>query len=356
MTRTTEASAHRDVSLKHVAHRSGVSFQTAGKVLNGKGTVSPHTRKRILDAAQSLGYVPNLLARSLISRTTMTVGVIAMDFSDTTLAQHIVGMEREARRHGHCLIIGSLARDGSDAENYIRVLLERRVDGIIMNAPVTEGSDRVGEILRSSVPVVSLHPIHGGGVSLVTADDSLTGLLPVRHLIALGHRRIGMITGRREREISRIRSQAYRDALHDAGIAFDETLVEEGDWEVEGGHHATHRLLDRASDVTAIYAQNDMMAMGALSALHERGRRVPAECAVVGCDDLPISSRMIPSLTTVHIPFYAVGEAAMGLLVEQIATRNREPRHDVLPVHMVYRASSGMATVEAPAAGPSPEP
>ncbi len=331
---------YHHVSLKQVASQAGVSFQTASKVLNGKGTVSAPTRERILAAARSLQYVPNGLARSLISRTTTTIGVIATDFSDTTLAQHIVGMEREARRQGHCVIIGSLDRRGSDAEEYLRALLERRVDGIIMNAPVTEGSARVGEILRGSVPVVSLHPIHGGGISLVTADDALTGLLPVRHLIAMGHRRIAMITGTREREIRRIRSRAYRQALAEAKISFDTALVEEGRWEIEGGHQATHRLLDRAPDLTSIFAQNDMMAIGALSALHERGRRVPEDCAVVGCDDLPIASRTIPPLTTVHIPFYEVGVAAMRLLIEQVGATVREPKQVTLPVRMVYRASA----------------
>jgi DNA-binding LacI/PurR family transcriptional regulator len=330
-------------SLKDVAAKAGVSFQTASKVLNGKGTVSPATRSRILEAAESLEYVPNALARSLMSRNTATIGVIATDLSDTTLAQHIVGVEREARRRGLCVIIGSLDRSGSDAEAYLKVLLERRVDGIIIDAPVTESDVRVGEILRGPVPAVSLHEVAGGGISMVTIDDKLSGLLPVRHLLSLGHRQIGMVTGVRRRHVTAERTEAYLQALDEFGITFDPALVEEGDWEVEGGYRAAQRLLDRAPDVTAIYAQNDVMAMGVLSGLHDRGLRVPEDCSVVGCDNLPLAARTIPPLTTVDVPFYRTGELAMETLLELIATKPAKPIVRVLPVHMVYRASTSIA-------------
>ena len=327
-------------SLRDVAAKAGVSFQTAGKVLNGKGGFSPATRARILAAAEALEYVPNALARSLATRNTYTIGVIATDLSDTTLAQHIVGVEREARRRGLCVIIGSLDRSGSDAEAYLKILLERRVDGIIIDAPVTESNVRVGEILRGSVPTVSLHEIAGGGVSVVTIDDRLSGLLPVRHLLSLGHKRIGMVTGARRRRVTTERTGAYRQALNEFGVSFDPALVEEGNWEVEDGYRGAQRLLDRAPDISAIYAQNDMMAIGVLGAIHDRGLRVPEDCAVVGCDNLPMASRTIPPLTTVDIPFYDTGEKAMQALIQLMATDRPEPIRHVLPVHMIYRSST----------------
>jgi DNA-binding LacI/PurR family transcriptional regulator len=335
-------------SLKDVAARAGVSFQTAGKALSGKGRVSRATRQRVVDAADGLGYVPNAIARSLISRSTGTIGVIATEFSDTTLAQHIVGIEREARRQGLCVIIGSLDRSGSDCEQYLRLLLERRVDGILMVAPIIESNQRIGELLRGTVPTVSLHGVAGGGVSTVMADDIQSALLPVRHLLALGHVRIGTITGWRGRQVAQARVAGYKQALAEAGLDYDEALVEEGDWEVSGGYSATHRLLDRVPDVTAIYVQNDMMGVGVLSALHHRGRRVPEDCAVAACDDLPIASRTIPPLTTVRIPFVEIGEAAARLLVEQLAGGSQKPAEVVLPVHLQYRASSRAAESDEP--------
>ena len=332
------------VSLKDVAARAGVSFQTASKVLNGKGTVSAETRRRILGAADALGYVPNALARSLLTSRTCTIGVIASDFSDTVLSQIVVGVEREARRHGHCVIIGSVDRDGSDGARYLRELIERRVDGIVTVAPKLEGDPRVGELLRGGVPAVTTHHVAGGGVSVVRPDDFQAAFLATRHLTALGHRRIGTITGCRAGRVSHIRVEGYRHALVESGIPFDPDLVEAGDWEVEGGYQATHRLLDRAPDLTAVFAQNDPMAVGVLSALHDRGWGVPDDCAVVGCDDLTLAARTIPPLTTVHVPFLETGETAARLLVESIgaraAKRTPEPRQVLLPVHLVYRASS----------------
>ncbi len=327
-------------SLKDVAAKANVSFQTAGKALAGKGRVAPETRRRILEAAAALGYVPNALARGLISRRTGTIGVIATELSDTTLAQHIVGIEREARRQGRCVIIGSLDRTGSDCEEYLRLLLERRVDGIVVVAPVIESDARIGELLRSTVPAVCLHQIAGGGVSTVMADDLESGLLPTQHLLALGHRRIGMITGPRWRQVAQARSVGYRRGLEEAGIPYDDALVEEGDWEVSGGYSAAHRLYDRAPDLGAVYVQNDMMGVGVLSALQHRGLKVPEDCAVVGCDDLPIASRTIPPLTSVRIPFVEIGEAATRVLVDQMGRDGRNPVHLVLPVTLRYRAST----------------
>ncbi|MGH3144290.1 MAG: LacI family DNA-binding transcriptional regulator, partial [Rubrobacter sp.] len=163
-----------------------MSFQTAGKVLNGKGSVSPQTRERILEAARGLGYVPNALARSLVTRSTCTLGIVASDLSDTELARFVVGAEREARRSGHGVLIGSIDRDGTDAERYLRMLLERRVDGILTAAPQLERDAGVGRLLRGSVPAVSLHRVPGGGVSLVGSDHVRTAKLATRHLLGLG--------------------------------------------------------------------------------------------------------------------------------------------------------------------------
>ena len=342
------------VSLKDVAARSGVSFQTASKVLNGKGTVAAETRQRILGAAEELGYVPNALARGLLSRRTRTIGVVASDFSDTVLSQVVVGVEREARRHGHGVIIGSVDPEGSDGVRSLHALIERRVDGIVTVAPKLEGDRAFGALLRGPIAAVSTHRVAGGGVSVVEPDDAGAASLATRHLAALGHRRIGTITGRGDRRASHARVAGYRRALAETGIPFDPDLVEEGDWEPEGGYQAGHRLLDRAPDLSAVFVQNDPMAAGLLAALHDRGRRVPADCAVVGCDNLTLAARTIPPLTTVAIPLVETGEIAARLLVgvveERAAGRTPEPRRLVLPVGLVYRASSGTPAPGTPAA------
>lgn len=330
------------VSIKDIAARAGVSFQTVSKVLKGKGSVSPETRAWILEVAEQLGYVPNAVARSLVSQRTGTIGIVATDFSDYVLSQLVVGAEHEARRQGQCAIVGSVDAEGADSERYVRLLMERRVDGILLAAPQLEQNERIGEVLRGQLPVVSIHHIAGGGIVTVGSHQSQVGLIATQHLLELGHRRIGTIVGPRDRRVSQSRLRGYQRALHAVHIAFDPELVEESDWQVEGGYEAARRLLLRVPDLTAIFVQNDMMALGVLSALHDQGRRVPEDCAVVGCDDIPFAAHAVPSLTTVHLPFYETGEAAMRLLLDIINGQVIEPEQRLsLPVHLVRRASSG---------------
>jgi LacI family transcriptional regulator len=356
------------VSIKDIAARTGVSFQTVSKVLKGKGSVSPETRAWILEVAEQLGYVPNAVARSLVSQRTGTIGVVASDLSDYVLAQFIVGAEHEARRQGQCVIIGSIDVLGIDSERYIRLLMERRVDGILLAAPQLEHDTRVGEMLRGKLPVVSLHYVPGDGIVMVGSHQSQTGFIATQHLLELGHRRIGVVTGPQNRRVTQSRLRGYKRALQSMHVEYTPDLVEEGDWEVDGGYAAAQRLLKRVPDITAIFAQNDIMAIGVLSALHDLGRRVPQDCAVVGCDDIPIAAHTIPSLTTVHLPFYETGEAAMRLLLDIIAhqvslipsddpqrrdgedgvsdsvlpgRKANEPALISPPIHLVRRASSG---------------
>jgi LacI family transcriptional regulator len=332
------------VSIKTVAALAGVSFQTASKVLNGKGNVSHGTRQRIVDAASQLGYVPNAIARGLVTRSTRTIGVVTSDLSDYVLAQFVVGAEREARQQGHVIIIGSIDADGLEGERYVRTLIERRVDGILLAAPELERQPQLGESLSSAIPTVSLHAVPGARVPLVGSNHAETGLLATQHLIQHGHRAVGTIVGPLTRRVVHSRLRGYRQAHHEAGLDVDETLTEAADWQVEGGYAATRRLLARAPDLTALVVQNDTMAIGALGALHELGRRVPEDCAVVGCDNIPAARRTIPPLTTVHVPFYETGATAIRLLLELIAAPTSEPGRTLLPVHLVTRRSCGCAT------------
>lgn len=327
------------VSIKDVAARAGVSFQTAGKVINGKGAVSPATRERILLAAEELGYVPNAVARGMVTRSTCTLGLMASTGGDTVLSMSVAIVERAARRSGNSLIVGGIAPDGADGPEVARSLLERRVDGILVLAPQLEDDPVTGAIV-AQVPAVSTNPMVGA-VSTVQADFHRAAVLAIDHLLSLGHRRIGAIAGPPARSVARSRLDGYRETLARAGIAFDPALVEIADWEIEGGYQATGRLLDRAPDLTAIYAQNDLMAVGVLSAIHDRGLRVPHDCAVVGCDDLPFAARTIPPLATVRFPLAETNERAVAVLLEIIRDRTTQPRHEMLDVAPVWRASSG---------------
>jgi len=333
--------ATRHVSVKDVAARSGVSFQTTSKVLNGGGSVSEVTRARILQAASDLGYVPNLQARSLVMQRTQTVGVITSDFSDHNLGRYIVGAEQEARRQGYSVVMTSIEPEGSGTEYALPAMMERRVDGILLAAPQMEEDEALAHVLDRSLPVVSLHDVPGGGVSTVGSDDELIGLLATRHLVEKGHRAIASVIGKRGRRVTESRLRGYRRALEDAGLRFDAELVEEGGWEIAAAASATMRLFQRRGDISAVFAQSDTMAVGVLSALRQLHKQVPADCAVVGCDDIDIAPHTVPPLTTIHVPFYETGAEAMRLLLSMITTGSVAPSKVVLPVHLIVRASSG---------------
>lgn len=335
------------VSLKDVAKRAGVSFQTASKVLNGqRGVVAKQTRERILTAARELGYVPNAVARSLVKRTTYTIGIVADDLSDWVLAQFVVGAEREALRRGHAVIIRTVHGEGSDAEACIRTLLERRVDGVLAAAPSLEDDQRVAEVLRRRIPAVRLHHVPGGGVPVVGSDHVAAARLATEHLMDLGHRRIASVTGPPRRRVVADRLRGYREALESAGLTYDPTLVESAEWEPGSAYQAAGRLLEHDPPPTAIFVQSDLMAVGVLSALNQRGVRIPDDCAVIGFDDLPLAPYLAPPLTSVHVPFLETGERAVRLLLERISGEGEEggtdttPPRVLLPVSLEVREST----------------
>jgi LacI family transcriptional regulator len=343
------------VSIKDVAARAGVSFQTASKVLNGGDVrVSTETARRIYAAAQELGYSPNTIARSLVQRTTGTLGLVATDVTDLAIALFSVAAEQAARRRGHAVLVGHLAPTAPDGADIVRTLIERRVDGIIAAAPQVEHDPAVAELLRAYVPAVSLHHVPGGGVPEVGSNHRQTGRLATEHLLSLGHRNIGTIMGPFRRRVVRTRLHGYQESLREAGIEPDENLAVEADWTTSGAAAATHELLGRAPGITAIFVHNDTMAIGVLSALARAGRRVPADVAVVSCDDMPFAEFLVPALTTVHVPLAETGEQAVDLLLRSISG---EPIPKVpvrLPVYLVVRGSCGGRPD--PDSAPNPKP
>ncbi len=272
--------------------------------------MSEVTRARILQAASDLGYVPNLQARSLVMQRTQTVGVITSDFSDHNLGRYIVGAEQEARRQGYSVVMTSIEPEGSGTEYALPAMMERRVDGILLAAPQMEEDEALAHVLDRSLPVVSLHDVPGGGVSTVGSDEELIGQLATRHLFETGRHVIATVIGKRGRRVTESRLRGYRRALEDAGLRFDADLIEEGLWETA-------------------------------SALRRLHKQVPADCAVVGCDDIDMAPYTVPPLTTIHVPFYETGAEAMRLLLTMIATGSVAPSKVVLPVHLIVRASSG---------------
>ena len=328
------------MSVKDVAALSGVSFQTTSKVLNGGGSVSEATRARILQAASDLGYVPNLQARSLVMQRTRTIGLIAGDFSDPGLSRCLAGAEAEARREGYGLMLTSVEPEGSGTEYALPAMMERRVDGILLAAPQMEEEAALSQVLDPTLPVVSIEHIALGSVTTVSADDDAAGYIAARHLLQLGHRVIGALTGAPHRRLTRLRHQGFVRALQQAGADTAENLAVEAGVDVAGGLASLPALLARRPDVTAVFCHHDLVAVGALAALRAGGRRVPDDCAVVGCDGLDSAAFTTPPLSTIRVPFYDIGVEAMRILLREVTGDVARGREVTLPVHLIARAST----------------
>jgi LacI family transcriptional regulator len=336
--------ARRYVSIKEVAAEAGVSFQTASKVLNGGPVrVAPETAARIVSAAKRLGYRPNTIARSLVRRTTGTIGLIASDATDVAISEFSVAVERAARRRGYAVLVGHLSAGGEDGADVVRMLIERRVDGVIAAAPQVEDDPEVAELLRTYVPAVSLHHVPGGRVPVIGSTQSETARLATEHLISHGHRVIGTVTGPYRRRVVRSRLRGYEATLRTAGLESSEDLVVEADWTPGGAAAATRVLLERMPDCTAIFVHNDAMAIGVMSAVAKTGRRVPADVAVVSCDDMPFAEYLTPALSTVRVPLGETGERAVGMLLQSIAGESVAAEPLLLPVELIVRDSCGVA-------------
>jgi LacI family transcriptional regulator len=338
--------SRRYASLTDVAQRAQVSFQTAGKVLNGAEVrVAPETAKRIFAAASELGYHPNALARSLLRQATCTLGLVIGNVTDAALARVAVGVQDEARLRGHAILLASLPSSDTHGAAVVRMLFERRVDGIIVAPPQLEEDFEFVGLLKGTVPAVTLQHVPGGGVPFVGNDDRQAGRIAAQHLIGQGHRYIGTVTGPFRRWIVRSRLLGSQETMRDAGLEMGEDQVVESDWTPAGGAAAARILLEREPRTTAVFVQSDEMAVGVLRELQRLGRRVPDDVAVVGCDDMPFAEHLSPSLSSVHIPFVEVGALAVRVLLDRIAHKQSPSDSRLLPVSLVVRESCGASLV-----------
>jgi LacI family transcriptional regulator len=330
-------------TIRDVARRARVSHQTVSRVINGQDTVIPETRARVLRAIRDLEYVPSAIARSLSSARTHTLGMVTTDVSDHFFAEAVAGAEAEARRRGHFLIIGSIEEGAEDDEQtYLRLMLERRVEGLIVAVPrlrIVNG-DLLAQAAARIPTVVIASDIDLPGADHIDIDNREGGIVATTHLIEHGHRAIATITGPLDWPSARARFDGYRVALRRAGIAVDRGLVEACvDWGLESGRRAAERLLASAPSFTAVFAHSDLLALGAIAALRAHGRRVPDDVSIVGYDDIPVASVVDPPLTTVRQPMREVGELAARLISERPSGKRTASRRHVLTAPLIPRGS-----------------
>jgi LacI family transcriptional regulator len=338
------------VTIKDVARAAGVSVATVSRVYNGSELVRQQTGQRVREVAQRLGYSPNAAARSLITSRTSTIGVLLPDLYGEFFSEVIRGIDQAAQRHGYHLLVSSSHSARPEVEAAFRSM-RGRVDGLVVMWPEMDTETAVRN-LPAGFPVVLLNsPVEAGAFDVIRIANFDGAYAMVRHFLDLGHRRIAIIRGVESNYDSEERLRGYHAALAEAGISPSAGYEVSGDFKEAAGFHATAELLRADPWPTAIFAANDAMAIGAMSALREAGLRVPDDVAIGGFDDIPMARYLDPPLSSVHVDISALGELATVRLISALQDKeHHERREDVLPTTLVLRRSCGAS---APASRPT---
>ncbi len=326
--------------MSDVATQASVSVTTVSHVINNTRPVSDDLRERVETAMAALNYQPNRLARSLRQGRTNTIGMIVPDNANPYFAEVARGIEETAYQNNYSLILCNSAGDQDRECFYINVLLEKQVDGIILVAAGSSTSNIASLPLPPMVVVDrDLPSVHADAV---LTENAQGGGQATAHLLGLGHRRIACITGSSDVTPTAERATGYRQALVAAGVAVDESLVVKGDFHYASGYAAAKGLLSGPNPPTAIFACNDLMAVGAISAGIELGLDIPTDLSIVGFDDVQLASFANPPLTTVAQPKREMGTLAVSLLLERMANPAIAPRRRWLGTALVVRGSTSM--------------
>ena len=331
----------KHVTIKQVAEKAGVSIQTVSRVLNDRPDVSEETRRRIRNIIDQMGYQPFAIARGLASNRTYTLGLVTVDFSDRWFSQVVTGAEKEAHEHGYFFMLGSSAGNPEDEPKFLRLLAQRHVEGVLfIRASFLEESEHLIRLKETGIPVViSGYALPDSGVAVVDVDNVGGGRKATEYLLGLGHKRIAMLTGPSDWNSARDRREGYIQALQANGVSPDPELIIEAAWLHRDGYLGMQMLLEKKVPFSAVFAQNDRLARGAISALHQAGLRVPEDVSVIGYDDVPEAEFSDPPLTTIRQPMKEIGQAATRLLIQMIENPETSPTQVLFDTELVVRSS-----------------
>lgn len=329
------------VTIRDVARAARVSVATVSRVQNASSLVTDATRRRVRRVAERLGYTPHAAARSLSTRRTSSIGVLLPDLYGEFYAELIRGIDQTAQRRGYHLLVASSHNDKATIEAALQAM-RGRVDGLILMSPAPGAHVPVRE-LPEHFPVVLLNcNASGRAFDSIVLANRRGAYEMVCHLLALGHRAIAMITGPSRNFDAVERWRGYRGALRSAKVRPSRQWEVAGDFTQASGFEACRKLLRCEPRPTAVFAANDAMAIGALSALADAGIEVPGEVAVAGFDDIPMSRYMHPPLSTVRVDISALGERATRRLLDAVGNgHEHHNRREILPVTLVVRESCG---------------
>ncbi|MEZ4865207.1 MAG: LacI family DNA-binding transcriptional regulator [Caldilineaceae bacterium] len=331
------------VTIRDVARAAGVSHQTVSRVINGSEELSPATRSRVLEAIQRLNYRPSRTARSLAMQRTQTVGLLVPNIANPYFAEIAHGAQEAARAQHYSVLLGNTNWEPPEELQLLHSLAAHPVDGIIL-CSARSSDEALTAFCDSYRPIVLggrlfTHP----NASLVRSDHASGMRLVIQHLQRQGHTKIAMLAGPMVAPTmsNALRLNEFRRAMSCAGLTLDGRWIVHGPLTMEGGYQSARHLFATVPEVTALCAHNDLVAIGAMKACREGGRRVPAECAVIGYNDTDLAAMVDPPLTTVRVDTFAVGRQQMQRLLEMIAQPEQTFPELILPVTELVERGSG---------------
>lgn len=339
------------MNIKAVARRAGVSTATVSRTINGSDKVTPKTAERVRRAVEALQFYPDTNARSLGSGRSSLYGLIISDITNPFFPELVKSFEDIAVEHGQEVLVANTNYDPARMEGCVTRMMQRKVDGVAIMT--SEMEDRLIKVFsHRNIPMVFMDVGQlGPGISRVRVDHAAGVTMAMEHLIGLGHRKIAFISGPLDLFSARTRFQAFLQTLEVHGLKRDPSLIQEANHRADGGHAAMLRILNSGAKPTAVVASNDLTAIGAMGAIHERGLRIPEDISIVGYDDIQLSAYTQPSLTTLRLPRIEIATAAFRALYNllQPKTKKSPPGedYDIQPT-LILRQSTGPAAKATP--------
>lgn len=326
-------------TIRDVAELVGVHPSTVSRVINDDSRISEKTKNKVLLIIKKLGYTPNAIARGLKIKRTYTLGMLIPDITNPFFAEIARGVEDAANANGFNIILCNTDDKLKKERIYLEILKEKRVDGLILGtAHIRDKS--ILELEKKKFPYILLsRNIEGLDKNCVIVDDVVGGIIVTEYLIKLGHRRIAHITGPPTVRVANNRLEGYKFALEKHQIEYYEELVEEGDFRIKGGYQAMKKFLELPEPPTAIFAANDLLALGAMQAIQKKKYHIPEDFCIIGFDDIRLASFVYPPLTTIRQPMLEMGALAVKMLLKIIEEGEFNQRKIVLKPKLIIRES-----------------
>jgi LacI family transcriptional regulator len=326
--------------MRDVARKAGVSIKTVSRVVNDQGEISDETRQRILAVIDELGYRPNLLARGLVTQRTRTIGLVVPDITNPFFPEVARGVQDAAQAREYNTFLCNTDENPKTELHTLRSLAAQGVDGIIIS-PCSLTGDNLTVFAEQFRPLIALnHLCEHPNIGLVLSKNEEGARLAVAHLVQTGHRAIGMVAGLEASPLRGRRLRGFGEGLAAHGLPVVNEHIVTGAPTLEGGYQAALQLLTQAPSLTALFAYNDLMAIGAIRACQALGRRVPEDCAIIGFDDNYVAALVTPPLTTVRLDKYEMGRQATAALFAMMDDPEARPAPHYLEVELVVRASA----------------